>query len=75
MDRNIWGDVRGIQDDAVATHEGGVDRNFDNRPSKGYQPESPPTRVAWIETTKCATIWTLISVATHEGGVDRNVIV
>ena len=35
--------------------------------------KSPPARVAWIETVRCAVQWRVCVVATREGGVDRNV--
>ena len=35
---------------SVATREGGVDRNVALLYTAPFQPESPPARVAWIET-------------------------
>ena len=57
----------------VATHEGGVDRNPKFHMFHLFLIWSPPTRVAWIETsTNSCTINSPPKVATHEGGVDRN---
>ena len=36
----------------VATREGGVDRNCTKSDSAGVRNQSPPARVAWIETPK-----------------------
>ena len=37
----------------VATREGGVDRNTSEKLYSDDGVESPPARVAWIETPKC----------------------
>ena len=34
----------------VATREGGVDRNIEWDAEEGHDYQSPPARVAWIET-------------------------
>ena len=60
---------------AVATREGGVDRNDNFFPLVLMLVKSPPARVAWIETDSTVVVVTTSSkVATREGGVDRNSI-
>ena len=57
---------------AVATREGGVDRNRLLRTPRTARCPSPPARVAWIETHVGADPHLVLYVATREGGVDRN---
>ena len=56
----------------VATREGGVDRNTCGDKGEKDPSESPPARVAWIETVCTTWIASTMLVATREGGVDRN---
>ena len=56
----------------VATREGGVDRNIFFAVLAFNLAESPPARVAWIETCISAHFLLKRYVATREGGVDRN---
>ena len=57
----------------VATREGGVDRNRQQTAAKGAGWQSPPVRVAWIETTTARMSGArFAAVTTREGGVDRN---
>ena len=60
---------------AVATREGGVDRNTLYRSTGKSKPQSPPARVAWIETQVRQPVPDICIVATREGGVDRNVVI
>ena len=57
---------------AVATREGGVDRNIHNGRILCDAVTSPPARVAWIETYVAKGKFDAVVVATREGGVDRN---
>ena len=73
MDRNKLDLDAGTLDANVATREGGVDRNVLLLAYCNRFAESPPARVAWIETRQ----WHVLAcchahVATREGGVDRN---
>ena len=56
----------------VATREGGVDRNMSQLVAEAIDQESPPARVAWIETIMDYASEIKSRVATREGGVDRN---
>ena len=58
---------------AVATREGGVDRNFRRLKMQLENAMSPPARVAWIETLARSRRSGIGRVATREGGVDRNI--
>ena len=57
---------------AVATREGGVDRNRRQNAMFRLIARSPPARVAWIETNFRHFAPQPNFVATREGGVDRN---
>ena len=73
MDRNVASLSAIVQQTAVATREGGVDRNlYYSRVMRACQ-QSPPARVAWIETIYAKDSCPLLNVATREGGVDRNI--
>ena len=50
-----------------------MDRNFESKNAVLPLFESPPARVAWIETSDSVSYCQILSVATREGGVDRNV--
>ena len=50
MDRNAVLNQQAAAIVNVATREGGVDRNNRGYTLRGYIWESPPARVAWIET-------------------------
>ena len=54
VDRNFPG-VYLVNAVIVATHTGGVDRNPSAPNTPLVRPWSPPTRVAWIETSSVAT--------------------
>ena len=51
VDRNTIRIIKRIEKTVVATREGGVDRNSQNMAVYQKIKESPPARVAWIETT------------------------
>ena len=73
VDRNSRVRGRGNGASYVATREGGVDRNVRMVLNEHFAKESPPARVAWIETNgKTGTVREFADVATREGGVDRN---
>ena len=72
MDRNITISSRHCVCIAVATREGGVDRNNLWLLNTAQLPPSPPARVAWIETLNRVSEHKEEKVATREGGVDRN---
>ena len=58
---------------AVATREGGLDRNCVSASRCGPRTQSPPARVAWIEIlASMQSFYSAEEVATREGGVDRN---
>ena len=61
-----------MQSSAVATREGGVDRNTQMVQDAINGGASPPARVAWIETSTRNAPPQRRAVATREGGVDRN---
>ena len=52
VDRNFQILIAGEVVHFVATREGGVDRNFESKNAVLPLFESPPARVAWIETTE-----------------------
>ena len=72
MDRNNKGE-HSVAVPAVATREGGVDRNCLGITHTRLGQSSPPARVAWIETNQDQNCNSRELVATREGGVDRNV--
>ena len=49
-----------------------MDRNYIKSTDASGMPQSPPARVAWIETFAVSVFPLGFSVATREGGVDRN---
>ena len=51
-----------------------MDRNNSSMEARTAEKQSPPARVAWIETSKSQTKKPCNSVATREGGVDRNIL-
>ena len=72
MDRNKQY-IDGKRAAAVATREGGVDRNVACLYVLPLVRLSPPARVAWIEIQSILPHDLLAMVATREGGVDRNI--
>ena len=54
MDRNDEQAAQLFKLLAVATREGGVDRNVFEKVLEAVAPLSPPARVAWIETVSSA---------------------
>ena len=72
MDRNLSSVIGTMARSAVATREGGVDRNNPKGCRAYSAAKSPPARVAWIETDLDGMLKSIICVATREGGVDRN---
>ena len=72
MDRNDYPVVIDVEDNKVATREGGVDRNNSGVIPSYSSMRSPPARVAWIETDLTDEVFDGAVVATREGGVDRN---
>ena len=74
MDRNVFNSVMLVFSfSSVATREGGVDRNSLPSAARFRAGESPPARVAWIETLNTYLVKFILPVATREGGVDRNI--